>query len=124
VTSIGLKGGLALKPLWQNTTWLWFLSKTLPTKVNAPLSGTDGSAGPRVRHSGELQEALLDKADVYISRPVMFWTPPAVRSMLILQISTLKGKETVTWTGGLMKYSVLKPRLLFVGSSEMRFSTS
>jgi hypothetical protein len=72
VTSIGLKGGLALKPLWQNTTWLWFLSKTLPTKVNAPLSGTDGSAGPRVRHSGELQEALLDKADVYISRPVMF----------------------------------------------------
>ena len=96
MASIGLKGGLALKPLWLNTTWLWFFNKTLPTKVNASLPGMDGSAGPGVRQSGVLQDALLDKADVYISKPVTFWPPPAGRSMLILQISTLKGKETVT----------------------------
>ena len=98
-----------MKPLWLNTTWLWFFNKTLPTKVNASLFGMDSSSGSGVRHSGVFQDALLDKADVYISRPVTFWLPPAERSMLILQISTLKGKETVTQTGGLMKYSVLKP---------------
>ena len=96
VASTGPKGGLALKPLWLNTTWLWFFNRTLPTKVNASLSGMDGSSGSGVRHAGVFQDAPLDKADVYISRPVTFWPPPAERSMLILQISTLKGKETVT----------------------------
>lgn len=108
MASTGPCGGLALKPLWLNTTWLWFFNKTLPTNVNASLFGMDSSSGSGVRHSGVFQDALLDKADVYISRPVRL-ASPAERSMLILQISTLKGKETVTQTGGLMKYSVLKP---------------
>lgn len=80
MTSNELKGGLDLKPRWLNTTWLWFFSKTLPTKVNASLLGTEGSERPGGWHSGMFQGALLGKVDVYISRPVTFWPLPAVRS--------------------------------------------
>lgn len=44
VASTGPKGGLALKPLWLNTTWLWFFNKTLPTNGTL-LFGMDSSSG-------------------------------------------------------------------------------